>query len=431
MSESRRRYDNLALNAYWVGVSFMWNSIHPIILPMLLLRFSEGTKNTLYGLITFLGLMIAMVVQPVSGALSDRTRHKLGRRRPWILAGTLLDVVCLAILVMARSYWGVAIGYVLLQISSNLAHGPGQGLIPDLISEDRRGAASGVKSLLDMVGIILAALVMGRLMGGFSPDPRVAIVVIVGILLTTMTITCLRVQEPSSVNAGRTPARSVQAHLRAIFSIDLSTHRDYARLLLSRFLVLFGAYSVQAFALYYFRDVHQAEDPARLIGDLMMALGLTILLTSYPAGLLSERWGRKRLSLLACAIGGVGIALLCFAQSVGDIRVLGCLIGLGMGIFASVNWAWATDLVPSAEAGKYLGLTNLATAGSAAASRLLGPVIDLVNRSWANAGYSVLFVVATVSTLLALVVTLGIPETRLVPHKQGALEQYDAAPPSP
>ncbi|UCC63175.1 MAG: hypothetical protein JSV36_20960 [Anaerolineae bacterium] len=68
----------------------------------------------------------------------------------------------------------------------------------------------------------------------------------------------------------------------------------------------------------------------------------------------------------------------------------------------SVNWALATDLIPPQEAGKYLGLSNLVTAGAGAASRLAGPLKDALNamRPGAYLGYSVLFVLASASALL-------------------------------
>ncbi|MBC7238690.1 MAG: PucC family protein, partial [Chloroflexi bacterium] len=87
----------------------------------------------------------------------------------------------------------------------------------------------------------------------------------------------------------------------------------------------------------------------------------------------------------------------------------GC-IGVGIGIFSCVNWAWATDLVPAAEAGKYLGLSNLATAGSAAVARLLGPAIDSVNHFFPKAGYSLVFLLAAASAFVGLILILRMPE---------------------
>ncbi len=93
MAKGDRWFNNLLLNAYWFGLSFMWIGLHPILLPIILLGFADETKNTLYGLLTFVGLLVALVTQPLSGALSDYTRHRLGRRRPWMLLGALLGLV--------------------------------------------------------------------------------------------------------------------------------------------------------------------------------------------------------------------------------------------------------------------------------------------------------------------------------------------------
>jgi MFS family permease len=154
------------------------------------------------------------------------------------------------------------------------------------------------------------------------------------------------------------------------------------------------------------------EAPARTVGSLMTIIGVSVLLSVYPAGLLSERWGRKRLTLVACSVIALGMALLAVLRQPSWIPVLGVAIGVGMGIFSSVNWAWATDLVPANEAGKYLGLSNLATAGSAATSRLFGPLVDLINRWAPHAGYTLLFVVATLGALAGLLITMRVPETR-------------------
>ena len=89
----------LVLNTYWIGLSFMWNALHPIILPAVLLNFvPDAQKNTYLGLLTFAGLIIAMIIQPLSGALSDGWVSRWGRRRPLIVLGTLFDLVFLAIL---------------------------------------------------------------------------------------------------------------------------------------------------------------------------------------------------------------------------------------------------------------------------------------------------------------------------------------------
>jgi MFS family permease len=144
----------------------------------------------------------------------------------------------------------------------------------------------------------------------------------------------------------------------------------------------------------------------------MATIGVALTLLVFPAGMLSDRFGRKRLNVLAGAVAAGGVFALVFVRDVSALYLLGGIIGMATGIFVSVNWALATDLIPSAEAGKYLGLSNLATAGAGAVSRLGGPLIDGLNalRPGEYLGYPALFVLASASTLLGTLLMLRIRE---------------------
>jgi MFS family permease len=338
-----------------------------------------------------------------------------------------LDFVCLLILAVAGNFWGVAIGYMLLQFASNVAHGPCQGLLPDLIPEGKRGFAAGAKNVFDMLGIIAAGLVTGVLMGGAEPKIVLTIAVIAGVLLVATIVTLLGARERATgfERESTIAPRLVIDQLRELFRIDFSAHQGYARLLATRFCVFLATYLVQSFGLYYVRDALGMPDPSRIVGGLMAAVGVSLALAAYPAGVLSERWGRRGITLFACALTGLGIALLLVVNSVSGLWILGCVIGVGMGAFASVNWAWATDLVPASEAGKYLGLSNLATGGSAAVARLFGPGIDLVNVWAPNAGYSVLFLLATAVVFVGMYLALGVPEGRTRQPSTAKLRNID------
>jgi MFS family permease len=153
-------------------------------------------------------------------------------------------------------------------------------------------------------------------------------------------------------------------------------------------------------------------NPAEVTGNLLAMIGLPLTLLVFPAGLLSDRLGRRRLNLLAGAVIAPAIFLLIFARSVTTLLIFGGIIGAGVGIFLSANWALATDLIPQEEAGKYLGLANLATAGSGAVGRLAGPLIDGVNalRPGAYLGYPALFILASLSVLVGTLLVLRIHE---------------------
>jgi MFS family permease len=161
----------------------MWNALHPIILPAVLLNYvPDEKKNTYLGLLTFAGLMIAMVVQPVTGALSDGWKSRLGRRRSAGILGTLFDFVFLSILAWMGGVTWLIIGYIGLQFSSNIAHGPLQGLLPDRVPKAQMGTAAALKTFMDMLSLVAASLLAGRLLDPVTRNPTAIMLVVIGLL---------------------------------------------------------------------------------------------------------------------------------------------------------------------------------------------------------------------------------------------------------
>ena len=153
--------DYLKITVLGFALTALWSSIHSIILPLRLLDIiPEGQKNTYLDLLILAGLILALVVQPIAGAFSDVSSSKWGRRRPYILTGTLILIILTTGIGLSPSYGAIFLVYCLMQISSNTVQGPYQAFIPELVPESKRGLASGVKGLLSIVGgIVLIRLV--------------------------------------------------------------------------------------------------------------------------------------------------------------------------------------------------------------------------------------------------------------------------------
>jgi MFS family permease len=402
--------DVLVLNAYWVGLSFMWNSLHVIILPaVLLFMVPERLKNTYLGLLTFVGLIIAILVQPVSGALSDRWNSRFGRRRPLIAVGTLFDFVFLIFLGWAGGLIWLAIGYLGLQFSSNIAHGPVQGLLPDQVPEEQLGWASGFKNLMDMAGLVVSSLLVGSLLKPDVRHPVVVVGLVAVVLAAGALITLLGVREKP--NFDPRPQLSLKKTIREAFQVDLMAHRAFAWLIASRLFFLAGIYGIQTFAQYYVRDVLAVPNPIQLTGNLLAAITLALIFFAVLGGWLGDRIGHRRMSALASLIGALGCLALVWARTPATLLAFGSLLGMGIGLFLTANWAMANQLAPAAEAGKFLGLTNLATAGAGVIGRLEGPLIDLFNNWWPGLwwGYTGLFLAGAVCLLASAVLLRKIP----------------------
>lgn len=379
------------ISVYAFGLSILWNSFGPLLMPYLVGRMEPGLKNSYLGLVTAAGLVVALLVQPLAGGISDRSRSRWGRRRPFIALGTLLDFVFLALVGLAGGFWLLFAGYCLLQASSNIAHGPYQGLLPDVVPENKRGLASGVKNLVELVGLVLCSQVVGKLLG--QDNVWAVLLLIAGVLAVSLLITLLFVREAAAGGAGE--AAVPPLNLRRVGDA-LRPFSPFERYVTSRFLILAGLASVRTFAQFYLQDVLEMPNPAAAAGNLMTILGLCVLLTVFPAGYLADRLGAKRLNVLAALIGSIGIVLIAGARSYDMIVVYGAVVGAALGVFLSANWALAMQLSPAGEGALFLGLTNLATAGSGAATALLGPLIDAVNRVAPGQGYQVMFVISAV-----------------------------------
>jgi MFS family permease len=159
-----------------------------LILPLLVQRFiGPQQQGTAFGRVRLYTLMVALLVQALVGMLSDRSTLRWGWRRPLILVGTLLNMACMIAIGASPSYWFLFGAVVLSQIASNIAHGAEQGLIPDLVPEARRGRFSGVKSIMELLPVIIVAFTVGKLLA--TGQMWAAILVAIGILFLSMAIT--------------------------------------------------------------------------------------------------------------------------------------------------------------------------------------------------------------------------------------------------
>jgi MFS family permease len=419
MSKTGSTWRIIVLNTYWIGLSFKWNALHPIILPAIMLNYAPvALKNTYLGLLTFIGLVVAAVLQPVAGAVSDGWHSRWGRRRPFMIIATLFDLVFLALIGWAGGLFWLFIGYIGLQFSSNIGQGPAQGLLPDRVVPEKIGVASGIKTFMDMVALIIASLAAGRLLDPQGKDPTPIMLVLMTVLVITAGITILGTpEEPTNREGENKVNESNWWHdLRAQLHVDFHENTAYWWLIGQRLIFLLGIYAVQAFAQYYLRDVLRAENPVKATGDLLAALTVMLVILALAGGWLADRFGAKRILYIAGGLVAVGMLLFRLAQTPAMLVGYGSIVGAGIGLFLTASWALSNKLAPAGQAGKFLGLTNLATAGAGALSRLEGPAIDVANNAYPGvwAGYTGMFVFGAICAVLSMVMLtrINLPEVK-------------------
>jgi Na+/melibiose symporter-like transporter len=406
-----KRADYIKITIFGFALTALSQSLHTIVLPVRLLDFvPESQKNTYLGLLTLSGLLLAMFVQPIAGAISDRSSFRWGRRRPYILAGGVIALLILPGIGMASSFAAIFAVYCLLQAATNTAQGPYQAFIPEFVPENKRGIASGVKALLEVAGGVLLVILAGIFMDRYSAGEGtqwlwLVIGILAAVLLIAMMATVILVKEtPAPPSARRTPLLS---ELGRTFRAAIA-NRDLKWFLVSRLLIYMAFTTIQQFALYFLRDVIAVSDPAKATARFTIFAVAGMLAMVWPAGYLSDKIGRKSISAGAGALGAAGIGIIALSHQYSVTLWAALIIGMAIGAFNSANWALATDLVPRGEEARYLGIANMATTGGAALARLIGPVIDFFNNRSTLSGYNIMLVACVVYFLVGAVLVFKI-----------------------
>ncbi len=461
-----RGLDYVTINLYWLGMGFVAVSLTPVILPHLVQQFvPEALKNTYYGGLRSAGLIVAILIQPLAGTLSDRSMLRWGRRRPFIFAGTLLDIMFLALVAASGSFWMLLTAVLLLQFSSNTAHGAYQGLIPDLVPEDQRGKASAVMAVMQLLPVLFLPGIGTLVDQGRAKLAMVAVMIPLFItMLTTMTVREEPLRESPhtplkphviriglltlifvvsttvfgglvglvGVLVGAGPglrllvvglaglvaisgAIVVGVWLSARVGIGEGVHRypSFVWWVVNRLLFFAAVGSIQGFARFFLEDMVKVPNPGQATAVLMAVVGVFTGVAAVAGGFLADRLSRKRLLMMAGVLAGAGTFLLLVATDLSVACVSGSVIGVATGLFLTTNWALGTELVPPDQAGRYLGISNLAGAGAGVVGAGIGgPLADFFNMSSPGLGYLVVFAIYGVCFLLSALTLLKVEEPR-------------------
>ena len=475
-----RWYDYITLNLFWLGLNIRNTALGSIFMPYLVGLFApEAIKNSALGGMRSAGLIIAMLVQPAAGLLSDRSTSRFGRRRPYILVGALLDLVFLTVIALSQDYWTLLIGVLLIQFSSNISHGPLQALIPDLVPEDQRGRASAVKSLLELLPLVLVGLTIAKLVGAgmlgwafFATGASLLVVAIITVLtvkeepltekptapfwppmlrvlgmLTGIVIGALAglvaggligglaglIALPFAdkstalavgVGVGGAVAMigaviaGVWAGTLATLGQDARRQSSFTWWIVNRLMFLAAATSIQGSVLYFVKFAFDLSDEAAasLTGTLTSVIGVFILISALASGWVADRVGHRRLvgiSGLVAAFGGFLLLGTVWIPNLPLVYVAGTFIGVATGLFMTSNWALGTDLVPAAEAGRYLGISNLAGAGAGIVGAGIGGLVaDYLNGIYPGLGYFSIYASYAVLFALSAVSLIGVRKNK-------------------
>jgi MFS family permease len=469
-------FDYLTINIYWFGLTSISQTMTPLVVPLLVQQFvGEELKGTYYGNLRLWQLMTALLVQALMGMISDHSSLPWGRRRPFIVIGTLGDILIIFLIGLSvgvqglNGYWFLFSMILLLMFFSNIAHAAQQGLIPDLVPLDKRGRYSSIKAIFEIpLPVILVGLTIGRMVkngniwGGLFTLIAILIVAagitmfvreerhpksiqplnwqpFLRLLLMTATFTAIilasgqivRWVSQASANlsnlsyllitstagfAGMAVAIFLGVYLSIYLGLgtEQAKNRSFTWWVINRLAFLVGATNLISFTLYFLQSRlgYRQEEAAGPAANLTIFLGAFIFLAAIPSGWLSDRFGRKVIVAISGVLAATGTAIITLIPNLTIIYIGACIIGSAAGLFYTANWALGTEIVPKEQAGRFLGMSNLAGAGAGAVGAYIGgPLADSITAhiaAPAGIGYIVLFAIYGLLFFLSTFALLGV-----------------------
>jgi MFS family permease len=411
------------LSLYWFATNAHWAAILITLLPLQAEAMGGAEfKGTTLGKILLAGALVSMIAAPLFGAWSDRVRTRWGRRIPFLLIGTAGNVIGLIALAFIPSEPGALplyiAAFIWIELFSNVATAPYSALIPDVVPREQRGSASGWLGLMLMLGSFVGGVT--GLVLPFIGGVRGAYLILAAIMVLGTLATVLTVKEPEPPAL---PPFRWDTFLRGLVSPFKS--RDFAWVFWTRLLMTLGIFTVQEFLQFYMKDViaggaemfpytffglSLADNAPAATSFFILALLIGAIVSSIVAGKLSDRYGRKPMVYISGALQALVVAVLIFSHNFELAVLMGIIFGLGFGAYQAVDWALASDVLPSEEDyAKDMGVWHVAfTLPQVLATPIGGTLLDNFQRVGKTSGqptlgYTVLLGLAFVYFVLGTV----------------------------
>ncbi len=349
-------------------------------------------KELALGLVVGLGAAISMVSNPLFGAISDRTTWRLGRRLPWTAIGAAGGAVSLVVLAVAPNIAVMALGWCLAQLTLNAMLAALVAAVPDQVPHAQRGMVGGWFGVGQTLGIVVGsglAAAVGGLTAGY---------LVCAAFLVVATVPYLGLRRDTVIEA-RPPF-----DWRG-FWISPRRFPDFGWAWLTRFLMNLGNSIAIVYLLYFLQDAVGYADPDGGVFVLTAIYAVTLLSTVVVSGIWSDRVGRRRgFVCWAGIVMSVAALLLALFPTFAGAVVAAAVLGLGFGVYTSVDFALMTEVLPKAvDRGKDLGVINVANA----LPQVLAPVLAAPIVTYLG-GYPVLYGLAAAVGLAGAVLVYRI-----------------------
>lgn len=391
----------------WFGLNLAIGTITSVSIPKAFAFLDDATKETNLSIVSAVGGLLVIVLTPLAGRLSDRTRSRLGIRRPWILWGSVVGFVGSIVLGFSSGLWSILLGLVILKCGLGAANAATHALLAEQIPTRIRARVTGIVSASTGVAFILGAGIVAMMLNdtqwAWFIVPGAIGSILCGLLYFRMNdIVRTEPREPLSLR-----------EVLGSYWVSPRTAPDFFWAWTCRLFVLMSSTFVSLYLLYIIIDrLGVSKETATGVQATGMALfALIAVVSAVLFGWLSDKLGRRKMIVwLSCTISAGGLVACMLASNVPTFFAALAIMGAAQGAFLSVDLALMTEVLPStSEAGKDLGIVAL----SAQLPQFLVPVIALpVLMTGGGQNYTALFAVGIVFGVLGAFAVLPVKSVK-------------------
>jgi len=363
-----------------------------------------------------LSATMGLIIMIIWGILSDNTRTKFGRRRPYLLIGGIVAGIAMMFYGLSTSYiMCLIIDVVIIGLASNAFLVAERSLIPDTVDVEKRGRANGIINSISYIGLLIgvALLLLGNELFGV-PDPRsdgtiitqeghFILLSIGGIVFISVGILGFLFIKEKRISA-LPEKKKFYGELQQTFNLaELKSQKEFYKMVLAMLIFQSGISSIMPFLFIFIFD--QELTTPQLSIMIVVALPFVLVATIY-LGRLSDRFGRKRFIPISLTIVSIGYLIMPFASDNYILFMIGLpfvLVGV-LALVTPLN-AWSQDLLPEDKCGKFTGILNIVNTASQIIGSFAGGIIaTLFGIPW-------IFVLGPVFFLASIPLFLKVKET--------------------
>lgn len=377
-----------------------------ILLPYQVGLVDQDAKVGNLAIVTSLSALATILAQPIVGALSDRTRTRLGRRAPWIVFGGVGGGILTIALQFSTTIFWIALLWVLAQVLLNAFQAPMSAVIADRVGERHRATASAFTGVGTAVGVSLGIVAAGQLLTTLG-----VAYTLFGCLVIVAAVAFVLLNPDHTEVAPVTEPFRWGAFVKG-FWVSPRKHPDFGWAFGGRFFMVLGTQGLANYQFYVLTDYIHLDPVSAggIAGTLSICSVVTTVIGTLVFGRLSDVLQRRKIFVFgASIIVVIGVLIPVFSPTVTGMIVMALVMGIGSGAYTAVDFALMVDVLPSrGDAGKDLGVLNIA---SNVPQALVGSVA-VVLLAMSAGDYAIIFVFAAISVVVSSLLVLPIKSVR-------------------